>query len=232
MPAIDRFLPPRKPAPVVDFLKLRIGVWVPTCWSYRYRADLCRRIWQPACERMGWQVVFYDEGENEPIYSPDAAERDRLMQYNLAAKIKRMVTHAIESKYDYIIRTDTDCMLWPERFDFSRYANYDYIGNHTYPPGNPNFHYASGMCYILSRKAMILASKTSLDYEHGREWAEDRWIGRVMHVNSIPLHLEPRIVYDKPWDDEKWIAWHDFGKWVGKLKYCPYLAENERQSER
>ena len=223
MPAIDRFLPQKKGAPVVEFLKLRIGVWVPTCWHYRYRADLCRRWWVPDCERLGWQVVFYDEGEDTRIMYY------KNQTFNLSAKMKRMFSFAWENDYDYVVKADTDTMLWPERFNFSRYVNHDYIGGYNLSPAyDRKFPYAHGGCYILSRKAITAVLKSPSEYIPGNLWAEDEWIGKTMIENKISIHAESRMVWNQEWNSEKFVSWHDFGNYTGSKKGCPVIAENER----
>ena len=230
--------------------EMKIGVWIPTCWGYRFREQLWRKVCLPRCEALNcgpnlqykWQVVFYDEGEPDQIYHPKKGARQG--SYNLAAKIKVMCGLALRHNYDWFIRCDTDTELWPERFEFGAYdwQHADYIGNHCNAPlSDPYpFHYASGMCYVLSRRMMKLVSEARLevigkDNRHwGEEWAEDRFVGRVAHDNNIPILLEPRIVFNQRYEVKQngiwvnpWLAWHDFGKVVGQVKGCPHLAENE-----
>ena len=221
MTAIDRFLPPKKKEIVIDWLGRKVGVFVPACWHYRFRADLCRKVWVPRCERMGIQVIFYDEGEDTTIYKTRGD-----WQYNLTAKIKRMLTHAYENNFDHIIKVDSDAEFWPERLNFSDMLSHDYIGNHQCPYEN-EYNYANGSCYILSRKMLHKIALTDIRFNPEYLWGEDVWIGKVAHYNKIPLHMERRIVWDQPYDPDKFLAWHDFGKYMGKQKGCPYLAENE-----
>lgn len=224
MPAIDRFLPAKKPAPIVQFLGLRIGVWVPTCWHYRGRAELCRKKWVPACERLGWQVVFYDEGENTRIMDY------RLQKYNLSAKMYRMYELCKRNQYDYVIKADTDTMLWPERFNFAEYVNHDYIGGYNLSPAyDRKFPYAHGGCYILSKRAIHAVVEYPSTYIENNFWAEDEWIGKTMIKNGIKIHAEPRIVWAEPWNEEKFISWHGFGTYTGAKNGCPVIAENERR---
>lgn len=221
---------------------MKIGVWIPTCWGYRFRERLWRQVCLPRCEAVGWQVIFYDEGEPDEIYHFRAGARQG--SYNLAAKVRTMCRLALEHGFDYMVRCDTDTELWPERFvtkydcgyiPFFEGRAWDYIGNHVSAPLSEPFpfHYASGMCYILSRHMMSLVSKSSTTYRIGHniidreEWAEDRFVGRVAHDNHIPLILEPRIVFNQHYRAGEWLAWHDFGKVVGQKKGCPHLAENE-----
>lgn len=222
---------------------MKIGVWIPTAWHYRFREQLWRKVCLPRCEALGWQVVFYDEGEPDRIYDPKAGARRG--SYNLAAKIQVMCRLALRHGFDRFVRCDTDTELWPERFDTETLLTSDYIGNHCHAPlSDPYpFYYASGMCYVLSRRMMQLVSDATLTVigKHNRnwgdEWAEDRFVGRVAHENKVPITLEPRIVFNHRYEadcrckehkhGEKWVAWHDFGKEVGRIKGCPHVAENE-----
>lgn len=216
----------------------KVGVWIPTAWNYRHREKLWREVCLPRCEAIGWQVIFYDEGEPDKIYDPKAGARRG--SYNLAAKIQKMCSLAVRHGFDWFVRCDTDTELWPERFlhEFKTnpaWMQADYIGNHCHAPlSDPYpFHYASGMCYVLSRRMCSLVAESSLmvigDHNRnwGDEWAEDRQVGRVAHENQVPLLLEPRIVFNKRYEAGQWLAWHDFGKVVGKIKGSPYVAEHE-----
>lgn len=219
---------------------MKIGVWIPTAWSYRFRERLWRSVCLPRCEALGWQVIFYDEGEPDNIYSPRAGDRKNL--YNLAAKVRRMCALSYQHNFDWFVRCDTDTELWPERFPFRspEWTLSHYIGNHCYAPMSDPFpfRYASGMCYILSRTMMKLVADTDDltvigkdGREWGEEWAEDRFVGIVAHRHSIPLILEPRIVFNRRYEEKEWLAWHDFGKVVGQRKGCPYVADNEPYGE-
>lgn len=224
MNAIDRFLPPQPPTPLVKFLGLRIGVWVPTCWHYRFRADLCRRHWQPRCEKLGWQVVFFDCGEDTRIMDY------REQKFNLCNKMFDMYCFAYDSQYDYVIKADTDTMLWPERINFDRYLNHDYIGGFNLAPSyDRKFPYAHGGCYILSRKAIGELLENPADWK-ANPWGEDEWVGATMIQNGIKILHEPRMVWNQQWDDQKFISWHDFGNYQGAKKGCPYIALNERKT--
>lgn len=224
MSAADRFLPPKSPTPRVKFLNLRIGVWVPTCWHYRYRAELCRRHWVPRCERLGWQVVFYDEGENTRIMDY------REQTFDLCAKMFRLYQYCWRNKYDFVIKADTDTMLWPERINFDEYMNHDYIGGFNLAPSyDRKFPYAHGGCYVLSRKAISGILDNPADWQ-ANPWGEDEWVGNTMQQNKIQIKHEPGMVWNQEWNNEKFISWHDFGNYQGSKKGCPYIALNERRT--
>ena len=222
-----------------------LAIYVPTCESYRHRENLCRKVWVPEAESLGIPVHFYDEGEKFPIY-PSAPYRHKermaiALGFNLAEKIKRMFKDAILRGYEHVLRVDTDTMIWPKRIleaYKSDWIKHDYTGNCCFAPiAEPhNFHYVSGMAYCLSYLAMSLVCVASVTFqcngnEYHDEWAEDRFVGRIMHVNNVPIHIDKRIVFNEPWSDDKWLAWHDFGKRIGQAKGCPYIATGEKIGE-
>ena len=231
-----------------DRMSHPLSIWVPTSASYRNRENLCREVWLPEAEACGLSVTFYDEGETFPIY-PSAPFRYKERQaialgFNLSEKIQRMFAKALDAGCDYVLRSDTDTCLWPRRIKEAfekEWHKHDYVGNCGFPPISPPFmfNYCSGMAYMLSRRAMSLVVDAKLfRWEDGDkqidEWAEDRFVGRVMHENGIPFHLDSRIVWNHRWEENgevPWLAWHDFGKKIGQLKGCPYLAKGEEDGE-
>lgn len=133
---------------------------------------------------------------------------------NLTAKTKWMIQECLVGHdFDFLIKADLDTAIWPNRIEWSNYKDKDYIGNHNNPPLSApyNFYYAIGGFYILSwwaASTVALAEIKDIDLADGG-WAEDRFIGRVMHEHKVHLLKEERIVFSKPFNQDRGdIAWH------------------------
>jgi hypothetical protein len=91
----------------------------------------------------------------------------------------------------HILKTDSDCHIWPDRLLASNFEKYDYIGNffdgHVNPASHPN-NYASGAGYCLSRPAVerVVAADVLQTIEpitmwtYDRVYAEDMFVGKVL----------------------------------------------------
>jgi hypothetical protein len=92
------------------------------------------------------------------------------------AKMKAICRYALANGYDYILRTDDDTYVFPDRLLATDWASHPYSG-----ANDVNFH--PGGCLFLSRTAMQLVIDSAVT-----TYADDVWIGKVMQDNRIPMH--------------------------------------------
>jgi hypothetical protein len=118
----------------------------------------------------GTDYMFFIGGVSCPC--PDDYE-------HLPCKTKFSCQYALDEGYDYKFQCFTDTYAVPERFPktIPDYAGYVLRAEFPYCSG--------GAGYFLSRKAMEFIVK-----EEPNDWAEDRWVGRILHEHGIaPVDL-------------------------------------------
>jgi hypothetical protein len=203
----------------------KLVIAVPWCAEHRARLDLLESTWLPVARRLGYYVAPYYLG---------------LYNYQKLSEAIREMWHHLPMIFPgatHFAKVDTDTYLWPHRLRPDMWQEHDYVGNHgTGPLSDPyNFRFASGTMYILSRRAAEMVAHASVNFTHNGhvyegDFAEDRFVGRIMHENNIPLHRETGIVWSEWWDEYKFVAWHGFGVQRGREKGCPFLVEDECES--
>jgi hypothetical protein len=192
----------------------RLAIVIPYCHEHMTRLQLCMKTWIPLAEKL-YEIIPVCTGNYD--------------RNNLALNMREVFWKVLSLSYaSHFARVDTDTYVWPERIEEIEWERSSYLGNHSSPPLSEPFmfHYATAPAYFLSRKSITLCAHSSLMYRHNGtptvESADDRWVGRVMHENAIPLTIEPRLEKEEPWNLNKFIMWHGFGVERGRLKGCPY----------
>jgi hypothetical protein len=128
---------------------------------------------------------------------------------------------AKDNNFDYVYFADNDTFIEPTRFlsliqEYSQNPEIDYAGcclpYRGWTPSN-NFqtfipidekegHASGGSGYILSKKAIKLASSTFLKEieltEEGFKWANDKILGNCFKKHNIPLYHDSRISPESP----------------------------------
>jgi hypothetical protein len=92
------------------------------------------------------------------------------------AKMQGICKYALDHGYDFLLRTDDDTFVYPDRLLKEDWAGFDYSGS-----SPVDFH--PGGCMFLSRRAMEIVVAGRPDY-----YADDVWIGKVMKKSGIPMH--------------------------------------------
>ena len=103
---------------------------------------------------------------------------------HLSYKTRESCRWALERGYDYIFECFPDSLFILDRLMNSGFENYDYTGMQC--DG-----YAAGGCgYWISAKA----ARIILDEKIVTDWAEDRWVGKVMKAHGVPFYPDPRYI--------------------------------------
>jgi hypothetical protein len=121
---------------------------------------------------------------------PDSVTLESPDDYrHLPYKVKEMFRYALDHGYDYVLKVDDDTFVWLDRL-LDRFLPTDYLGYVSGIPdtGDVTGLYASGAAYWISAKAMQFVVDAEWNPE---EWAEDKWVGKVLAENGIlPVHDE------------------------------------------
>jgi hypothetical protein len=202
---------------------MKILIAVITCEKFKDRAEAQRATWIPGIkgadvrfflgkpdyvcgaaigdyyfcinnkERCGGDHQYTGRDENQSILlnAPDNYEA-------LPYKTQAMIKWALANGYDKVFKTDDDTFLYPDRL-MANIPEQHYTGFLNNMPPKP---WCSGFGYWLSKKAMEIVSSATIPQD---EWAEDRWVGGVLHDHGIFPYYDIRYAYYKP---PTWII-HD-----------------------
>lgn len=98
------------------------------------------------------------------------------------AKMKAICRYALANGFDYILRTDDDTFIYPDRLLATDWASFDYSGS----CATDDFH--PGGCLLLSRRMMEIIIAAPIT-----NYADDVWIGKVAKDYRIPMHHIPNM---------------------------------------
>lgn len=157
---------------------------VVTCEKFKSRASIQRVLWVPQVADRADVRFFLAKQERGPL--PDEVFLDCPDDYNsLPLKVKLMFTWALANGYTKTLKLDDDTLLLPDRL-LADIPPQDYAG---YLNATPPKHWCSGFCYWLSERAMRIVTAAAIPEN---EWAEDRWVGGVLHDHGIKPHWDKR----------------------------------------
>lgn len=104
--------------------------------------------------------------------------------YSLPAKVQNMLGWARDNGYDDTLKLDDDVWLYVDRL-LSDFQSTDYKG---FVLESADGAYTSGTAYWLNRQSMQTVANATWN---PAEWAEDKWVGRVLSTHGIkPVHDE------------------------------------------
>ena len=158
-------------------------VAVMTCSKYAQRARAQKENWIKAARRAGFNVEVFDGfrlGVSDTYV-------------DLPAKTKALNALALRYGYKTLCKVDDDSHIFVPNFQVIEedYAGIPMLWNNLglpeagIPPlsnNGPRFNYASGGCYWLGEKSMQLVADAPVS-----DWAEDRWVGKVLGLAGIQL---------------------------------------------
>ena len=157
---------------------MKILVAVVTCDRFKHRADEQRATWVPLVGDRATVKFFLAKQGREPL--PDEVFlEDCPDDYNsLPLKVKLTFQWALANGFQQVTKLDDDTYLCPNNF-FVGPPSHDYTGflNATKPKP-----WCSGFCYTISERAMKIVAEATIPEG---EWAEDRFVGGVLHDAGI-----------------------------------------------
>ncbi len=131
-------------------------------------------------EQLPSSIILQDDEMTLPI--PD----DYL---HLAYKVREEFRWAIEHEYDNIFSIGADIYVDVNRLMKSGFEHHDYTGK----LANVNPNCAGGGGYWVSRRAAERIVNKPVTF-----WAEDKWVGRTLHVEDTHLFIDSRYATDYP----------------------------------
>lgn len=145
-------------------------------------ADGQRRTWiKDIPKEIDYKYFFGNDLTREPKYDEvfvNCSDDYR----SLPAKVYHALKWALDNGYDYIMKTDDDVYIRPERLLTSGFENHDYVGR-IYTT------YACGLAYWLSAKA----AKFVVDAGEPPLGLEDVWVGKIMQNAGIQVKHDERF---------------------------------------
>jgi len=191
---------------------MRLLIAVVTCEKYEARANVQRDTWVRDV-RPDVDVKFFvgrESGAGGGV-CPEVGDKvilDVEDDYpNVRRKVQRMFDYATRANYDFILKTDDDCVVLPHNWIASVSEKHDYVGRLRGPSGayvDPNPDgitrnlatgwdlYGSGEHSYCSGYGYTLSHAAALEVAHARDngdWAEDRFTGQVLGKSGCkPAH--------------------------------------------
>lgn len=214
---------------------MKMLIAVTTCHERRAQADAQRYTWAAPANRP-WlfkgveytDVVFFvgqgkSEREDEVVLDVDDSYA------GLPAKVRAVMTWAVDRGYEAVLKLDDDVYLVPSRLpDYSRSDNQygtigaDYAGNFRMHNGSLYpYDYASGFCYWLSRWGAETIATAPLT----EDTMEDRWVGHQLALARTHYYDEKRFCCPYPNGVEH--AKYLWGSTIGKqhIAFAQYPPE-------
>jgi hypothetical protein len=114
----------------------------------------------------------------------------------LASKVQETCRWALHHGFEFLFKVDDDTYVRPERVMASGFEKYDWVGRvnaasdlyhqHSYTRG--------GVGYYLSRRVLqILSAAPKPNPEIATDYAEDSWVGKIMHQYGIEAVNDDRL---------------------------------------
>jgi len=157
-----------------------------TCERFRHRADAQRTTWVPLVGDRATVRFFLAKQGREPL--PDEIFLDCPDDYNsLPLKVKLMFQWALANGFQKVVKLDDDTCVHADRF-LASVPQQSYVGFVNQTPPKP---WCSGFAYYVDERAMRIVADAPIP---AGEWAEDRFVGGVLHDAGIKPTWDRRYV--------------------------------------
>lgn len=162
------------------------------CKDPEARRTACRATWLKRFTELGIDYKIFlgrptidVKGRLVPVKDPRLPLEDEIfvdtgdLYHDNTAKFQAMCHWALDHGYEYMLLTDDDIYIYPDRILATEWAEYDYSGAWN---GSVVF-FHPGAAVFLSRRAMEFVVQSKVDH-----YADDAWLGKIMGRFNIPTH--------------------------------------------
>lgn len=169
-------------------MQLRPLFAIISCHKFKARRDSQRATWIPRIDsrKVDYKYFLGRSPEGSDIQpAEDEIFLDVPDDYdNLPEKVRAVMRWALEQGYAWVMKTDDDIYVIPERV-LEGYDRHQYTGHpNTWSCPKHPMGYMSGFAYWLSPRAIKAVAEAELDPEVIHE---DRWVGGVLHRAGVAL---------------------------------------------
>jgi hypothetical protein len=233
---------------------VKLLIAVVSCYKYMSRAYVQRATWVRDAAAVGVDVRFFvgqleqsEPPSDGPYVGPDMVQLNVPDDYqNVRRKVQAMLIWATREGYDFILKTDDDCIVMPKNWVDSLDSKYNYVGRVRGPSGqyvdpDPNgitrnlatgwklygskeVSFCSGYGYTLTGDAAL---EVAYAPDNG-DWAEDRFTGQVLRrAGIVPKHNDQYLLWPllSTSTDPKIATWR-MGLQKNPIVVCPYARPN------
>ena len=155
-----------------------------SCKLHEDRVKAIKETWLNLLDRDKYDVEFFD------------GDRLRVLDdyKSLPHKTQAIFRWALQNKYEHVLKIDDDTYIIPKNLKSN---TDDYAGTIHAPTLSSPFRYCSGGAYWVSEKSMRAIVDARVD-----DWAEDRWVGKVLVGAGIyPKRIDDFVVLFEFLDD-------------------------------
>jgi hypothetical protein len=127
--------------------------------------------------------------------------------FHSSDKLRGLIRWTLDHGYDQLVKVDDDVYVYYDKL-LAALPNLtgDYVGSNRGWDIHGDLScfktdFIPGFTYILSEKAM----KAAINGD-STTWAEDRWLGEVLHKAGIPPTFDDRFYLSRPTRSNQWVS--------------------------
>jgi glycosyltransferase involved in cell wall biosynthesis len=154
------------------------------CFDSEKRREALRTTWLTEFTNLGVDYKFFFGRPPLTQIEPNADEvfldcGDTY--FDISRKFKAMCQWALDHGYEYMLLTDDDVFIYPDRLLQTDWAKFDYSGHECCD-------FLIGCCVFFSRAALEIMASSPITH-----WMEDAWCGQALRPKGILPHLLPNM---------------------------------------
>jgi len=180
-------------------MKALIGII--SCERFSHRAHVQRETWVWDAINEGIDVRFFVGRDYDgPPFNDTVVLPVGDGYLSIPLKVQAMFKWSVENDYDFTLKTDDDTLVIPHNLKACFKDSTHWLGRVRGPSGAYPIKYdgkllpsgmelygpkensfCSGLGYILDKQSATVVANA----QHNGDWAEDRWVGQVLHSSGI-----------------------------------------------
>jgi glycosyltransferase involved in cell wall biosynthesis len=154
------------------------------CFESDRRRNTIRETWLKGFTDLGIEHKFFFGQPPSPEITPLADEvfldcGDAY--FDVSYKAKAMCQWVLDHGYDYMMLSDDDVYIYPDRILKTDWANFGYSGAACCD-------FIIGCCVFLNREAMEILATGPITH-----WMDDAWFGQALRPKGILPHILPNM---------------------------------------